>query len=529
MKPYLNRIAKLVLIALSLQIVTLGFTQEPGGDLIVGIRFDDFGTLDIHVTPLTQTAYVAGHIFDKLIYLDPDGNLTPWLATAWEPNSDSTQWTLTLRDDVSFHDGTPFNAEALKLNFDRMVDPATNSRTAGPLLGPYASSDVIDDYTLLVNFEEPYAQFAYALSSPFAGIVSPTAVETYGDRFDEHLIGTGPYKFVSQDPQIEVVLERNPDYAWGPAGFQDGAAYLDTLTFKLILEDETRVAALETGEANIVDEIPATRVQSFQDSGAFQLLAAPKHGIARSNFFNVTLPPADDIRVRQAILHAVDVEGISQAVFRGVYPVARQILTEGVRFYDESAANMYPYDPERAIALLEEAGWTEINADGYRTKDGQELFINDATFAGYVAEAPSELVQAFLRDVGIRMDITVVGSGYVDIISGTDSPYHSALVATYSPDPGLILNDVFHSSGVGFSNWAHYTNPELDTLLEAGLATTDDNERATIYSEVQHILMQDAVVLPLYGNVSVFGFANNVQGLRFNAYGHPELLGVWLE
>lgn len=523
------RMIKAISLVLALHLVALASAQEAGGDLTIGIRFDSFGTLDIHVTPLTQTAYVAGHIFEKLIYVDLDGNLLPWLATSWESNDDATVWTLTLREDVTFHDGTPFNAEAVVANFDRMVDPATNSRTAGPLLGSYERSAAVDEFTVEVHFAEPYAQFAFALSSPFVGMVSPTAVATYGDAFDEHLIGTGPFKFVSQEPQISVVLERNEDYAWGPAEFQDGPAYLDTVTFRLILEEETRLAALQTGEAQIVDEVPATRVAAINDGGQFNLLGAPRLGIARSNFFNAMLAPTDDVRIRQAINHAVDVAAINQAIFRGVYPQARQILTQGVRFYDASFDDVYPYDPERAIELLEEAGWTEINADGYRVKDGEELFINHATFAGYVAEAPSELVQAYLRDVGVRMEITVVGSGYVDIISGLESPYHSAHVATYSPDPGLILDRVLHSDGVGTANWAHYANEELDALLEAGLATADEAERIGIYSEIQRILAEDAVALPLYGNVSIFGFQPEVQGFRFSAYGHPELLGVWLD
>lgn len=523
------RILRLVLMFVAIHVVAFGQAQQQGGDLVVGIRFDNFGTLDLHVTPLTQAAYVAGHIFDKLIYLDDEGNLNPWLATSWTANDDATEWTLTLRDDVVFHDGTPFDAEALVFNFDRMVDPETNSRTAGPLLGSYQGSEVVDATTVTVSFAETYAQFPFALSSPFMGIVSPTAVRTYGEDFDEHLVGSGPFMFVSEVPQIEVVLERNPDYTWWPVGDHGGPAYLDTLTFKLILEEQTRLAALETGEANVVDEIPATRVAAMRDAGTFELLGAPRLGIARSNFFNTSLAPADDVRVRQAINHAVDLRGMNEAVFRGVYPLATQILTPGVRFYDEAYEDMYPYDPERAIALLEEAGWTEINSDGYRVKDGEELFINHATFAGYVAEAPSELVQAFLRDVGIKMDITVVGSGYADIISAIDSPYHSSLVATYSPDPGLILDRVFRSSGIGTANWAHYGNPELDALLTAGLATADDDERARIYGDIQRLIAEEALVLPLYANVSIFGFQPNVQGFGFSAYGHPEFLGVWLD
>lgn len=514
---------------LTLASQTLAQDAIEGGEITVGIRFDDFGTLDPHVTNLTQTAYVFGHIFEKLIYLDSDGNLLPWLATSWEPSEDYTSWTLTLREGVTFHDGTPLNAEAVAFNFDRMVAPETNSRTAGPLLGSYLRSEVVDDLTLQVFFEEPFALFSFALTSPWVAMVSPTAVETYGEDFDEYLIGTGPYEFVSQIPQVEVILEKNPDYAWGPAEFRDGPAYLDRITFRLVLEEASRLATLETGETQIIDEIPATRVAGIQDAGVFQVRGAARFGIARSMFLNTSLPPTDDLLVRQAMLYGTDREGLNAAVFRGVYPIAYQVLTPGVRFYNEAVEAAYPYDPERAIALLEEAGWTEINGDGYRVKDGEELFVNHATFAGYVAEAPSEIIQAQLRDIGVRMDITVIGSGFIDIVSATDSPYNSSLLATYSPDPGLILDRVFHSSNMGSSNWAFFSTDKLDALLQAGLETADTEERLAIYTEVQEILQDNAVVIPLYANVNVFGLNQDVQGFRFSAYGHPELQGVWLQ
>ncbi|MEM6428613.1 MAG: ABC transporter substrate-binding protein [Deinococcota bacterium] len=525
---------KPVLLLVTLVLLTLGvhsLAQDPveGGEITIGIRFDDFGTLDPHVTNLTQTAYVFGHIFEKLVYLDSDGNLLPWLATSWEPSEDYMMWTLTLREGVTFHDGTPFNAEAVQFNFDRMVAPETNSRTAGPLLGSYLRTEVVDDLTVQVFFEEPFALFSFALTSPWVAMVSPTAVETYGDDFDEHLIGTGPFTFVSQIPQVEVILEKNPDYAWGPADFRDSPAYLDRITFRLVLEEASRLATLETGETQIIDEIPATRVAGIQDAGLFQVRGAARFGIARSMFFNTDLAPTDDLLVRQALLYGTDREGLNEAVFRGVYPVAYQVLTPGVRFYDDSLADSYPYDPERAIALLEEAGWTEINDDGYRVKDGQELFVNHATFAGYVAEAPSEIIQAQLRDIGVRMDITVIGSGFIDIVSSTESPYNTSLLATYSPDPGLILYRVFHSSNIGSSNWAFFATEPLDELLQTGLETADEAERADIYTEVQQILQDNAVVIPLYANVNVFGLNQDVQGFSFNAYGHPELQGVWLQ
>jgi peptide/nickel transport system substrate-binding protein len=265
-------------------LLTLSFAPAQG-ELTVAIRNIDYDTFDPNVSSFTQAAYVFRNIFDRLIYIDENSNLVPWLATSWEANEDATAWTIELREGVTFQDGTPFDAEALKFNFERMVDPATQSRQAGPLLGPYDRTEVLGEHTVQVHFTEPYALFSFALSSPFMGIVSPSAVQEAGDRFNQVLIGSGPFKFVSENPQIEVVLEKNPDYNWGPQGLHEGAAYLDRLVFKFILEDETRLATLLTGETDIIDEIPPAQVDRMLQDPNFAVFGAPKVGIARSIFF----------------------------------------------------------------------------------------------------------------------------------------------------------------------------------------------------------------------------------------------------
>lgn len=507
------------------------FSQQvrAGGELVIAIRNIDYDTFDPHVSSFTQAAYVFRNIFDMLVYLDTEGNYVPGLATSWEATDDARVWTLTLREGVTFHDRTPFNGQVVQFNFDRMVNPATGSKQAGPLLGTYERTEVIDEHTVKVYFKESYALFPFALTQAFTGMVSPAAVERYGDKFNEHLIGSGPFKFVSEIPHNEVILERNLDYKWAPAFLHQGPAYLDKLVFRFILEDETRLAALETGEAHIIDEIPPAQVTRLQQDPNYQVFGAPKVGIARGIHFNTELPPTDDVLVRKAILYAIDREAINEAVFKGVYPLAYQVLTRGTRFYDKSLENMYPYDPQKAIKLLEEAGWTAINAEGYRMKDGTVLSLFHATFPGFVAEAPAEIIQAQLKKVGIKFDINVMtGTAMMDGIAARNSTFNSALIGSYSPDPGLLLRRFYHSSGLGTTNYAHYTNRELDQLLESGLATTDEKKRAEIYTKVTRIIMEEALVAPIYANVSVFGARSQVQGFRFDPYAHPVLFDVHL-
>ncbi len=497
------------------------------GTLTIGIRNVDYDTLDPHGSNFSQSAYVFRNIFDRLVYLDADANYVGGLAAAWEASDDVTEWTLTLRDDVTFHDGSPLTAGVVKFNFDRMKDPATESKQSGPLLGSYSGSEVIDDTTLKVTFETPYALFPFALSSPFMGIVSQQAVEEHGDNFNEVLIGSGPFKFVSEIQGNEVVLERNDDYNWGPAIFHEGPAHLESVVFRFILEEEARLAALETGEILIIDEVPPGAVDRVQESPNTSVLGAPKVGLARGIHFNTTVPPTDDIRIRQAFMHAIDREEIDQIVFKGVYPVSYQLLTRGVKFYDTSVENMYAYDPERAIALLEEAGYTEVNEDGYRTKDGEVLYLYHATFPGYVAELPAEVLQAQMKRVGIQFDVNVMsGTAMMDGMGSNESTFNTALIGTYSPDPGLFLDRMYHSSSMGTRNWSHWASDELDALLRSGLETGDDAERTEIYKQVQQIINENALGAGIYANVSVFGVSADVEGFQFDPYAQPEIFDV---
>ena len=307
-------------------------------------------------------------------------------------------------------------------------------------------------------------------------------------------------------------------------------AYVDKLVFKFILEDETRHATLRVGETQIIDEIPPAKVDSMKADPNFQVLGAPKVGMSRGIHFNIDHAPTDDKRVRMAFLHAIDRNEIDKAVFKGVYPVSYQVLTRGVRFYDSSLENMYEFDKEKAKSLLDRAGWSNINSDGYRTKNGKVLSLFHATFPGYVAEVPAEVLQAQLKRVGIKFDINVMsGTAMMDGMTNLKSTFNTALVGTYSPDPGLFLKKIYHSSAMGSFNFSHYTTPELDKLLEGGLATANSDERSAIYKKIQKIIMDAAIVGGLYANASIFGTSKKVEGFKFDPYAQPEFFDVWIK
>lgn len=501
--------------------------QSETNDLNVAIRNAAYDTLDPHVSSFTQAAYVFQNVFERLIYLEGNGELVPWLALSWESNDDATEWVLRLRQDVVFHDGSLLDAETVKFNFDRMVNADTQSKMDGPLMGPYNRSQVIDNYTIKVYFDSPYALFSFALSSPFMGMVSSTAVKDYGKEFTKHLVGSGPFKFVEEIPNNKITLEKYEEYNWAPSNFHDGPAYVDKLIFRFVVEEETRLAALETGEVDIIDEVSPARVEGLNSDENFVVVSAPKVGVARTIFFNTKYPPTDSLLVRQAINHAVNREQIKEGVLKELYPLATQVLTPGVRFYDNSMDNYYPYDTKKAIALLEQDGWTEINSDGYRVKDGKVLEIFHATWPGLTAEAPAEIMQAQLKKVGVKFDIHIMsGSAMMDGISSVDSTFNSALVGDYTPDPGLVLNNFFNSKGLGTINFTHFATDHLDSLLRKGLETPDPAKRQKIYSEISLILLENAVGVPLYANASIFGMKSKVKGFKFDPYAHPEFFDV---
>ena len=506
------------------------YAAKKGGTLSVAIRNVDYDTFDPHVSAFSQAANVFRNVFDRLVYLDDEANTIPWLATSWKANQNVTEWTLKLREGVTFSDGSPLNSEVIVFNFNRMKNPATGSKQAGPLLGKYNRAVAVDELTVKVYFDEPYALFPFALSSPFMGIVSQTAVEKYGDKFNENLVGSGPMIFENEVPNVEVTLRKNPNYFWSPTNLHAGPAYVDKLVFKFILEDETRHATLRVGETQIIDEIPPAKVDSMKADPNFQVLGAPKVGMSRGIHFNIDHAPTDDKRVRMAFLHAIDRNEIDKAVFKGVYPVSYQVLTRGVRFYDSSLENMYAFDKEKAKSLLDRAGWSNINSDGYRTKNGKVLSLFHATFPGYVAEVPAEVLQAQLKRVGIKFDINVMsGTAMMDGMTNLKSTFNTALVGTYSPDPGLFLKKIYHSSAMGSFNFSHYTTPELDKLLEGGLATANSDERSAIYKKIQKIIMDAAIVGGLYANASIFGTSKKVEGFKFDPYAQPEFFDVWIK
>ncbi len=499
-----------------------------GGKLVYGLTLTPSG-IDPHVNASSELGIPLTSVYDPLVWQNLDGEFVPGLAESWSVSDDGRTYTFHLRRDVKFHDGTPFNAQAVKFNFERITNPETQSQKAVFMLGPYDRTEVVDDYTVEVHLKEPYAPFLDAVSQVYVGMASPTAVQKWGTDYQMHQVGTGPFVMKEYIPKDHLTLVRNPDYNWAPTIFaHQGPAYLDEIEFRFYVEPATRALALEGGEAQVVGEIPPQDAQRLADDPAFRLIPVAVPGMSLQLFMNTERPPTDDLRVRQALLYATDRAAIVQAIFKEYSPVAYGPLSAVTLGYDEQLKTRYPHDPDKAASLLDEAGWSDSDGDGVRDKDGQPLTLETYLMGwGFMPEV-GQLLQAQLKEVGVELKSQVVA--YPAALQAAREGKHNLIPFTLSSsDPG-ILRTFFHSKNAdGGFNWAKVRDPELDTLLEQGSRTLDEQQRVALYAQAQQRIMDQALIIPIRDYVNLNAASAQVEGLRFDRRGwFPWLYDVYL-
>jgi peptide/nickel transport system substrate-binding protein len=504
-------------------------TVPKGGKLVFGLAWEPAAT-DPHVTGSDEGRIVDRLVFDTLVWKTPDGTFTPGLATSWEISDDGLSYTFHLRDDVTFQDGTPFNAEAVKYNFDRIVDPATKSEMASSLITPYESSEVVDEYTVMIHLKEAFAPFMTYLALPYLGMVSPTAAEKWGEDFDDHLVGTGPFIFKEWVRGDHWTLVQNPDYNWAPEGLgHQGPAYLDEITIKFIPESTVRLGTVQTGETDAIYDVPTEDFQKLANDPAYTTYEGFLRGTPVSIAMNVTRPPLDDLKVRQALEYAIDRQAIVDTLFLGVYPAAYGPLSPGTLGYWAGAEDMYGHDPAKAESLLDEAGWVDTDGDGIRDKDGQPLELWWPTFQYQRMDQLAQMVQAQLKEVGISLKVEALT--FPAIYDAWNKCEHNLVHFGFGlPDPDDLAT-VFLSSNVG-AGWACtcVKNDQLDELLKQGRATTDEDERSAIYTEAQQLIMDQAWEIPIRLWTYTVAARANVKGLAMDFDGLvPLFYDVYVE
>jgi peptide/nickel transport system substrate-binding protein len=501
-------------------------TPSSGSRLVYGLTLSPSG-IDPHVNASSELGIPLTSVYDTLVCYDPDTEeFVPGLAERWDVSEDGLVYTFYLRQDVTFHDDTPFNAEAVRFNLERITSPDLASQKARFMLGPYERVEVVDEYTVQVYLSEPFAPLLDALSQVYLGMASPEAIEEWGDDYQLHQVGTGPFMLVEYVPGDHLLLRRNPDYDRPSALHEHRTAQVGEVEFRFFTDPATRSPALETGEADVMGEIPPQDAVRLETNDDFRVEAVAPPGVSLMLFMNTTRPPMDDIRVRQALLYGTDRSAIVSTVFHDTSPVAYGPLAAGTLGYDAAVKGYYPHDPARAAALLEEAGWTDSDGDGYRDREDEPLVLDLYLMGwGYMPEV-GQLLVAHWADLGIEVNSQVVS--YPEALeTGGEGRHHLIPFNLSGSDPD-ILSEFFHSQAT--FNWAKINDPEMDAWLEEAARVSDRERRFVLYSSVQRRVMDQALVVPIRDYVNLNGVSNRVQGLHFSALGwFPWLIDVTLE
>lgn len=447
-----------------------------------------------------------GQLFDTLILRDAQMTLQPHLAESWE-NVSPTVWRFRLRRDVVFHDGTAFTAEAVKINYERLIDPDKPAR-AGFYLSALDSVKVVDDYTVELTTRVPTPAFLNYLAQASVSMISPSALEQYGDDVALNPVGTGPFKFVEWIPGTQLVLAKNEAYFLGPPK-------LDKVIFKPIAEDAARVMALLSGDVDAIQFPPIEYMDVLSTDPAYTVLSEVGMRVV-GIWFNVERYPFTDVLVRKALNHAVNKNLIVEELLAGVATKATGVLPP--RVWGMLSYDPYPYDPDKARELLAQAGWTDTDGDGIVDKDGESFQVSLTSPIGkyYKDTEIATVVQAQLREIGV--DVRVEIWEWAAYLSHLKAHEHDFQIQGWgaSPDADEPLRSNFYCGNPW--NVMGYCNEEVDELLDKGLQTMDPDERANYYHEAQHIIIDDAVWIVLYNEPKLYATQNYVK----NFWIHPE-------
>ncbi|MFD1736979.1 glutathione ABC transporter substrate-binding protein [Bacillus salitolerans] len=463
---------------------------EGGGELIIAV-LSDATQLDPHKGTDVPSANVYGKIFDNLVVQDENMDIQPALATEWTKLDDLT-WEFKLREGVTFHDGEPFNAEAVKKSIERVLDPELASPRAS-LFKMISEIKVVDEFTIQFVTEYPFAPLLANFAHYSGGIISPKAIAENGDDLNQNPAGTGPFKFDSWTPGAEIRLVTNKDY-WGDI------PKVDSVVFKVVPEDATRIAMVETGEAHIAEPVPVTEIERIEASSTMKLYRNPALGIDYIGF-NLQKEPFDDVRVRQAINLAIDTDMILQGVYNNVGTPATAPMGPGVWGHNPDLEG-WGYDIEEAKKLLKEAGFE----NGFKTT----IWTNDNKARMDVAE----VVQSQLKGIGVEVEIKVVEWGAY--LEATSNGEHDMFILGWSNmtgDADYNQYFLFHTEAQGeVGNRSFYSNPRVDELIDLGRQESDPEKRLAYYKEAQEIEMEEAPMVFLRNDEDVVALGKNVEG-----------------
>jgi peptide/nickel transport system substrate-binding protein len=490
--------------------------SAPSGGTLVRAMTSEPGQIDPQGPPSSGLSLVMPYLFDTLVVRDLDNSVHPLLAESWEVSDDGKEITVKLKEGVTFHDGAPLNAEAVRYTFERFKEVGKASPIYGGVI-QIAGIEAVDDLTVKFIFDEPAANFWSTVSMPFAGIISPESARKAEESGEGHLVGSGPYILDSWEAGQSITLKRNPDYAWGPPVVDNqGAPYLDALVYKVIPDPTTQVTALKAGEVDVVFINQPSHAESLRDVESVELEEAVLNSLIYLGF-NTQKPPYDEVLVRQALAHAVNKDEILELALGGLGQTAFAPLPPTLPGFDPGLKEYeLGYDPEKSKELLAEAGFEQAE-DGTWERDGGTLEGLLLTSTRAPNEAIATLLQSQLTAIGVPVEIQQLDGKAV--MDATNEGQFDLLLWRYGWNDPDALNVFLSSDRIGRTNRVAYSNPEVDALLEQGARELDEEARQAFYVEAQQIILQDAPWQPLYNPVDVIAMREGVQDAKVGYMG----------
>lgn len=485
---------------------------------VVGAMNVDFTTMDPMDTSDTLSGGIQRLMMDGLFGFDDNMKIIPMLATDYEANENATEYVIHLRQGISFTDGTPFNAEAAKANLDRWGDKELGLKRTTLLCNVLESTEIVDEYTVRVKLSQPFGAFIATLAHPACVLMSPKVIAQGNDACAESPVGTGQYIFKEWIAGDHATVTLNKDW-WGyDAEICGGTALAEpdagfkSITFRPVAENATRVAMLQSGDAQFIWPVPTESMQALAaDTNVY--VGAEEGMVVRYLFMNNMKAPFNDKRVRQAVNYAINKEAYIAVVKNGLSSVATSIIGPATQHY--KANDPYPYDPEKAKELLTEAGYP----------DGFECTLICASTTANLKQA--EFLQQQLAQVGITMNINALESAVVnDKVENVNVPGSEAEVEMYTigwssstgdADWGirpLVAVESMQSMPPMSYNICYYENEEVDNLLYEALATADEEKRAEAYAKAQDILWEDCPMVCLVNDYNTWATTNKIANVK---------------
>jgi glutathione transport system substrate-binding protein len=472
--------------------------RAAGTDLTVGVPTNLTGLdpADVNDT-LSQSACKL--MMQGLYGFDREMKLIPVLAESYTANDTATEFTFKLRTGITFHDGTPFDADAVKANFDRITAPDAHLKRTS-LYAMIARTEAVNPTTVKFTLKTPFGAFVPTIAHPAGCMLSPAAIKQYGKDISRHPVGTGPFTFVSWSADTLKGV-RNEKY-WKP-----GLPKLTSVTFRSVPENGARIAMLQTGEAQFIYPMPPEMIKLVQGNKQIAIIDAPSI-IARYAAMNVLKKPFDDARVRQALNYAVDKTAFAKIVWSGYEDPLTSPIPPKLAFYEKQG--LWPYDVAKAKSLLAEAG----HPDGFET----EIWANTTTISTRIMQ----FLQQQFAMVGVKLTVTPLEAGLLDQkIWSVQKPEDSTMKmyaggwSSSTGDADWGLRPLFWSKGAPpvLYNVGYYHNPDVDAALEAGLSTADTDKRAKAYDEAQALIWKDAPWIFLGVDHILAAHASNLTGV----------------